>query len=182
MFDQDQDPASLRPQELEAVYAISRAVARAVDTEPILDEIIRLVRSVFIFDNMVVYIARPDKTLEPTYARAIGRGRFREAELAWGESIATEAYQTRQTIIRQELMPRSDSDDDDRTSLRYFLGLPLTLGEEVVGALVFIRFGGPIYSPEHIHLAEFIATHVAQLLGRRQLVDRVANLEAQREF
>lgn len=182
MFEQDQDPASLRPQELEAVYAISRAVARAVDTEPILDEIIRLVRSVFIFDNMVVYVARPDKTLEPTYARAIGRGRFREAELAWGESIANEAFQTRQTIIRQEIMTRPLGIEDDRTSLRFFLGLPLNLGEEVVGALVFIRFGGPIYSPDHIHLAEFIATHVAQLLGRRQLVERVANLEAQRKL
>ena len=182
MFEQDQDPASLRPQELEAVYAISRAVARAVDTEPILDEIIRLVRSVFIFDNMVVYVTRQNKTLEPTYARAIGRGRFREAELAWGELIATEAFQSRQTIIRQELIPRSDSDDDDRTVLRFFLSLPLNLGEEVVGALVFIRFGGPIYSPDHIHLAEFIATHVAQLLGRRQLVERVVNLEAQRKL
>jgi signal transduction histidine kinase len=182
MFEQDQDPASLRPQELEAIYAISRAVARAVDTEPILDEIIRLVRSVFIFDNMVVYVVRQNKTLEPTYARAIGRGRFREAELAWGESIAHEAFQSRQTIIRQETAPQSRRDDEDRTSLRYFLGLPLNLGEEAVGALVFIRFGGPIYSPDHIHLAEFIATHVAQLLGRRLLVERVANLEAQRKL
>jgi len=182
MFEQNQDPGSLRPQELEAIYAISRAVARAVDTEPILDEIIRLVRSVFIFDNMVVYMARQDKTLEPTYARAIGRGRFREAELAWGESIAIEAFQTRQTIIRQEIIPVAGEVSDDRTSLRFFLGLPLNLGEEAVGALVFIRFGGPIYSPDHIHLAEFIATHVAQLIGRRQLVDRVASLEAQRKL
>lgn len=168
----------LRPQELEAVYAISRAVARAVDTETALDEIIRLARPVFIFDNMVLYQQRESGALEPTFARAIGRGRFREADLAWGELTATDAFQSGQTVIRIEELPPIE----DRTSARYSLGLPLNLGNQVIGAVVFIRFGGPPYSPDHIHLAEFIGVHVAQLLEHRDLVERIASLEARRRL
>jgi two-component system sensor histidine kinase KdpD len=179
MFERKPDTGSLRPQELEAVYAISRAVARAADTENALDEIIRLARPVFIFDNMVLYLQRKEKALEPTYARAIGRGRFREADLAWGDFIANEAFNSMQTVIRVEELAEGR---DDRTGLRYFLSMPLYLGKRVIGALVFIRFGGPPYAPGHIHLAEFIADHVAQLLGHRQLVERVASLEAKRRL
>lgn len=180
MFDVSVNPAgSLRPQELEAVYAISRAVARAVDTDSALDEIIRLARPVFIFDNIVLYVQRGDASLEPAYARAIGRGRFLEADLAWGDSIAYDTFQSGQPALRVEELAEAS---DYRSGLRYFLGLPLNLGEQVIGALVFIRFGGPPYTAEQINLAEFIDAHVAQLLGRRQLVERVATLEAKRRL
>jgi signal transduction histidine kinase len=177
------DTGGLRPQELEAIYTISRAVARAVDTEAALDEIIRLVRPVFIFDNFVVYTWRSEEgILDLTFARAIGRGRFREADLAWGEAVAVDAFHSRQTILRREELTDDDPTSRDRTSLRYYLGMPLNLGEEVVGSLVFVRFGGPPYSPDHILLAEFIAVHVAQLLSRHQLVERIARLEAKRQL
>ena len=179
MLEKIQDTGTLRPQELEAVYAISRAVARIADPEAVLEEIIRLARPVYIFDNMVVYVERDGQALEPNFARAIGRGRFLEADLAWGESIAQEAYLKQERIARVEELPDAAK---DRTRQRYFLGLPLTIGEEVMGALVFVRFGGPPYTPEQIHLAEYIAVHVAQVLGHRTLVERVANLEAQRRL
>lgn len=177
------DTGGLRPQELEAIYAISRAVARAVDTDAALDEIIRLVRPVFIFDNFVVYSWRGEEgILDLTFARAIGRGRFREADMAWGEAVAVDAFHSRQTVLRREELTDDDPFSQDRTSLRYYLGMPLNLGDEVVGSLVFVRFGGPPYSPDHILLAEFIAVHVAQLLSRHQLVERIASLEAKRQL
>jgi signal transduction histidine kinase len=178
MFEDATNPASLRPQELEAVYAISRAVARAVNIDTALDEIIRLARPVFIFDNMVLYLQKED-ILDPSYARAIGRGRSYEAELAWGEATASEALQTEQVVIRME---ETDNPPEDRTRLRYSLGLPLHLWADARGALVFIRFGGPAFKPDQIHLAEFIAAHVAQLIGHDRLVQRVANLEAERKL
>jgi signal transduction histidine kinase len=70
----------------------------------------------------------------------------------------------------------------DRTNVRHSLGLPLHVSGQMLGALVFIRFGGPQYLPPQVHLAEFIAQHVAQLLERRTLVDRVADLEARRRL
>jgi hypothetical protein len=98
------------------VYAISRAVARAVDIDTALNEIIRLARPVFIFDNMVLYLQRDHDVLEPAYARAIGRGRSFEAELAWGEATASEALGTEQVVIRME---ETDNPPEDRTRLRY---------------------------------------------------------------
>lgn len=178
MVDEISTPAALRPEELEAVYAISRAVAGAVDLDTALDEIIRLTRSVFIFDNMVLYHLRGTDTVEPAYARAIGRGRSHEAELVWGEAIALEAIQKYQVIIRKE----ESGDPEDRTGVRFSLGLPLRSGRDVRGALVFIRFGGPTYEQDQIRLAEFIAMHVAQLLEHGELVQRVVSLEAERRL
>ncbi len=178
MFEVSPKTASLRPQELEAVYAISRAVANAVNMEVALDEIIRFVRPVFIFDNIVLYMRMDEDTLEPAYARAIGRGRSREAELVWGEATALQVIDSGQVVIRKE-----EADNlRDRTRIRFTLGLPLHLASEERGALVFIRFGGPTYEPDQIRLAEFISGHVAQLLEHDQLVQRIANLEAERRL
>jgi signal transduction histidine kinase len=63
---------------------------------------------------------------------------------------------------------------------RDFLGLPLKAGEDVLGVLVFGRFGGPPYTPDQIRLAEFIAAQTAQLVENHHLVERVAKLEAER--
>ncbi len=172
-------PGSLRPQELEAVYAVSQAVAVAVNTDQALDQIIRVVRPVFIFDNIVLYELNDQQSLEPTYARAIGRGRTREADLAWGEATAQIVYEKGNIIINREEL---DGARQDRINLRYSLGLPLRLGDELHGALVFIRFGGPEFTSDQIHLSEFIGVHVAQLLDHRSLVARIAKLEARRQL
>ena len=178
MFKESTQTVALRPQELEAVYAISRAVARAIDIDSALDKIIRLARPVFIFDNMVLYLQPENESLEPAYARAIGRGRSREAELVWGEATASEVIHDGTLVIRKDEVENVR----DRTRLRYSLGLPLQSGLEIVGALVFIRFGGPTYEPDQIRLAEFITGHVAQLMERDKLVQRIASLEAERRL
>jgi signal transduction histidine kinase len=170
---------ALRPKELEAVYAISRAVAWAKDTDAALDEIIKLARPVFIFDNMVLYLQRGADTLEPAYARAIGRGRFFEAELAWGGATANEVLRTKKVVERLE---EANREVKGRMRHRYMLGLPLHLETEPTGALVFIRFGGPVFESDQIRLAEFIAGHVAQLLGHDRLVQQIAGLEADRKL
>lgn len=51
-----------------------------------------------------------------------------------------------------------------------------------MGALVFVRYGGPPFTPDHTQLAEFITTHVAQLLEHQQLVKRLSSLEAERRL
>jgi signal transduction histidine kinase len=178
MHEDMSNPATLRPQELEAVYAISRAVASAVDIDAALDEIILLARPVFIFDNMVLYLRRDGDSVEPAYARAIGRGRSQEAELVWGEATAIEAIRLGKVTMRAE----GAEDREDRTSLRFSLGLPLRVGSNIKGGVVFIRFGGPTYKPDQIRLAEFIAMHVGQLFEHDQLVHKVVSLEAERRL
>jgi signal transduction histidine kinase len=169
----------LRPEELEAVYAISRAVALAENIDTALDEIMRLTRPVFIFDNMVLYLKRDENSVETAYARAIGRGRFHEAELSWGEATAQEVLRKLQVVKR---LDEADETIEDRTRLRYSLGLPLRVENDIAGALVFIRFGGPPFEPDQIRLAEFITGHVATLYWHDRLVAKIANLEAERRL
>lgn len=173
------NPSSLQPNELEAVYAISRAVAETLDFDQALAAIVRLARPIFIFDNAVLYLVKDQGQLEPAFARAIGRGRSSEADSAWGEVAANEAFSSGKNFIYQ---PEPQPPQIDRLEQRYYLGLPMQLGGKSIGALVFIRFGGPVFTDEQIHLAEFIATHVTQVLEHNRLVERVANLEAERRL
>lgn len=169
---------SLQPAELKAVYAISRIVAETLDQDEALAAIVRLARPVFIFDNAVLYLVNEDGGLEPAFARAIGRGRSTEADLAWGEHAAQEAFRSEADFLYQpELDPSRD-----RLEQHFFLALPLRLGGKCIGSLVFVRFGGPAYREDQINLAKFIATHVTQVLEHRRLVERVANLEAERRL
>lgn len=170
-------PRGLRPQELDAVYAISQAIAQSVDVDTVLDLIVKVTRPVFIFDNMVVYTEGEDGQLFPTYARLIGRGRSAEADIAWGDALAQETFQSNKTSLSQEQL---SGWQDNRLNWRDFLGLPLYRSDRIVGSLVFGRFGGPIFTPDQIRLAEFIAAHISQLLEHQQLVNRVAHLEAER--
>ncbi len=117
--------------------------------------------------------------MEPTFARAIGRGRMREADLTWGENTAHNTFRLQRTTVRVE---RLDSPGDDRTNIRHTLGIPCLSGEEKLGTLIFIRFGGPDFTPGQILLAEFVALHIAQLIHHQTLVERIAALEAKRRL
>ena len=172
-------PKGLRPQELEAVYAISRAIAQSVDVDAALDQIVKLTRPVFIFDNVILYLSKEDGQLSPAYARLIGRGRSAEADLAWGYAVAQETFRCDKTSLFQEKLTGWEK---DRLNWRDFLGLPLRMSDNKVGTLVFGRFGGPLYTPDQIRLAEFIASHISKLLEHQKLVEQVAQLEAERRL
>jgi K+-sensing histidine kinase KdpD len=169
----------LQPNELAAVYSISRIVAENLKLEKALAEIVRLARPVFIFDNAVLYLYNDENgQLEPAFARAIGRGRSTEADLAWGEVAAQEAFSSAKNSLSQpELDPKQD-----RLEQRFYLGIPLLVGGICIGALVFIRFGGPQFTRDQIHLAEFIAAHVTQVIEHKRLVERITKLEAGRRL
>lgn len=173
------DPETLNSQELEAIYAISRVVTRASELDASLDEIIGIARTVFIFDNVVLYVHQDSNNLEPSYARAIGRGRNSESDLAWGESIAKDVLDSNKLIVRHEI---TGDPSQDRMKARYFLGLPLISGDSKIGALIFVRYGGPEFTPDHTHIAEYITGHIAQLYEHGNLVTRLSRLEAERQL
>lgn len=175
--DASNESVVLRPEDLRAVYAIGLAVAQSESIDSAMDLIVLHTRHVLIFDNLVLYIPHELSGLDPSYARVIGRGKCAEGEIEWGGKIASQAYATRQIALLQEKL---DGWENNRLFWRDFLALPLHVGEEVVGVLVFGRFGGPPYTPEQIRLAEFIAGQTTQLVENHHLVQRVAKLEAER--
>jgi signal transduction histidine kinase len=177
MTDEINESVVLNPEDLRAVYAIGLAIAQTENIDSALDLIIQHTRHMLIFDNMVLYLPKDHNGLDPSYARVIGRGKCAEGNIEWGEAIATQTYDTKQTSLRQEKL---DGWENNRLFWRDFLGLPIKAGEEVLGVLVFGRFGGPPYTPDQIRLAEFIAAQTAQLIENHHLVERVAKLEAER--
>ncbi len=179
MVEKTSNSLSQNVNELEAFYAISKIVAHNIESEDGLQKIINLARPIFIFDNVVLYRSGESKGLEPSFARAVGRGRSTEADLAWGEATANEAITSKQIIVRQEI---NGNYSKERMRLRYYLGLPLIIRDYQMGALVFIRYGGPPFTEEQTHLAEFIATNVAQLLEHEQLVIKLSTLESERRL
>ncbi len=174
---EENESVVLGPEDLRAVYAISLAIAQSESIDRAMDLIVLHTRLVLIFDNLVLYIPRDHAGLDPSYARVIGRGKCAEGEIEWGGTIANQAFTSKQTSLMQEKL---DGWENNRLFWRDFLGLPLKAGDEVVGVLVFGRFGGPVYTPQQIHLAEFIAAQTAQLVENHHLVERVAKLEAER--
>jgi signal transduction histidine kinase len=103
--------------------------------------------------------------------------------MAWGEAVASEVIQKNEIIIRrEELGEKTDDRMQNRLRIRFYLGLPLEINGVLVGALVFIRFGGPNYTPEQADLAELIAEHVTQLLERKNLIEQIVRLEAEQRF
>lgn len=147
------------------------------DWKKTLDCFFVALRKKFVFDNLVIYLVeKTGNGPEAVYARAAGRGRSKEAEASWGEEIANQVVTTDKIIISAP----SREPSPDRITTPYLLGLPLKLPAEN-GALVFVRFGGPEYTPDQMSLATLAVTQVARVFEHRYLKDSLAQLESARQ-
>ncbi len=129
-----------------------------------LEQFLVELRKNFVFDNVAVYLLDDGhKSLEVKYARAIGRAKTAEADAAWGETFASQVVRKGSLLLQD---PSPDAKTDDRLQQAYLLGLPLIMDQQVRGALVFVRFGGPPYEEEHISIASFASVILAVLFER----------------
>jgi K+-sensing histidine kinase KdpD len=178
MIDSYQASYTLKPKELEAVYAISKIVSVEVNLDKALERIIHIAREVLIFDSAVVYVRQGEDEPEAVFARSIGRGRSAGSILPWGEVAALETLKTGKIFIQESGI----TPEQDRLAQQFYLSLPMLIGGNVTGALVFIRFGGPSYDTDHISIAEFITTHISQLFEQKRLVTQIADLQAKQKL
>jgi len=164
--------------ELNHLYEISRIMAQTSEWKSALNEVASLIRKIFIFDNLVVYLADPARhDLDVMYARAMGRGRSAEADIAWGEIVANQIMDNPGIILQEP----ENNPEVSRLERPYILGIPLQVSTRVSGAIVFIRFGSPPFEPEAIRLAEFIAQQIALLVERQNLKRAYEALEQQNQ-
>jgi K+-sensing histidine kinase KdpD len=163
---------------LDNLHAISQVVNQESDWKEALDKIVPLARAIFIFDNIVLY-TQESKTGAPevAYARAVGRGRSAEADLVWGENTAHQVLSTREIYLQQ---PVSNTEGSSRLEQPHVLGIPLKVQGDMLGVLVYIRFGGPIYISDNLRVAAFIAEEIAHLLERKKLKEESDQLEIER--
>jgi len=131
-------------------------------------------RKEFVFDNVAVYLQGEEtQNLEIAFARAVGRSRNAEADAAWGEDFAGQVLKKGQLLLRD---PSPGISSEDRLHQAYLLGLPLREGDLAKGAVVFVRFGGPVYEDQHIAIASFAADLLSTLF------ERAAAMELQKEL
>ena len=135
------------------------------DSRTVVEKFLAVLRKEFVFDNVAVYLQDAETgTLEIVYARAVGRAKDAEADAAWGENIAVQVLAKKQLLIQ---VPDTISSTEDRINQAYLLGLPIRMDGAVNGAIVFVRFGGPAYSDEHLVVAKLGAELLAVLFERR---------------
>jgi two-component system sensor histidine kinase KdpD len=111
------------------------------------------------------------------YARAMGRGRSAEADIAWGENVANQIMDDPRTVLQEP----PDDLTIDRLERPYILGIPLQISTRALGAIIFIRFGSPPFEPEAVRLAEFIAQQISLLVERQNLKHAFEVLEQQNQ-
>jgi signal transduction histidine kinase len=140
------------------------------------------VRSGFIFDNLALFVAEEkfSKLTEIVYARAVGRGQSAGPDAAWGVDVANQVMDRNEIVLQEP--PDSGADKNDRLAKAHLLGLPLRAPSGVLGAAVFVRFGGPAYSSEHIQCARYIATQFSAVFERKKLNEDIHALEEARSL
>ena len=160
----------------EYLYTIGNIITQATEWKPALDEISQLVHSIIIFDNLAVYLSdSKNNSVDVMYARAMGRGRKAEADVSWGETLANQIIACNQTILREP----SPDPNQDRLQQAYMLGIPLTAQKNCLGAIIFIRFGGPSFDTANQKMAEFIAGQITLLIQCQNLQLEYQKLEVQ---
>lgn len=165
--------------------SISRLIAQENDWRNALDVLIKFIRKGLIYDNLAVYLNDPDdpKQQDVIFAKAVGRGQSAEADVSWGGQVATQVVTTGKQVLIEPPPGGDPNDREARLNRPHLLGLPLRTPERVMGALVFVRFGGPPYTPEHINQAQFAAYQIGFLLERRALMSVIRRLdEAKRQI
>jgi signal transduction histidine kinase len=147
------------------------------DWKRALNSLILMLRKIFVFDNLAIYLVENAGSVpEAVYARSVGRGRGKEAEASWGEEIANQVV----AIDKIVATTPSSLPATDRIALPYLLGLPLKLSTGI-GAIVFVRFGGPEYSAEQMPLALLATAQTARIFESRALRDTKNQLEIARQ-
>lgn len=158
------------------IYRIFQQMQSKTDWKSALDILFNAMRNPFVFDNVAVYLDdRLLRGVDVIYARAIGRGKTAEADAAWGESVAGEVIANRRIVLDQSQKRKTQN---ERIEKAYLLGVPLSIGGQVRGALVFVRFGGPEYLDDHIHIASLQALWTASILERKELKEARAELDS----
>jgi signal transduction histidine kinase len=155
--------SQLDPKTLAYIQTLVQAASMTDDWKAGLDKFLITLRSEFVFDNVAIYEVDPaTMSLEVVYARAVGRGKTAEADAAWGENLANLVL-ARESVIVQD--PQEGA--VDRLAQAYLLGLPLYNGSKVVGVMVFVRFGGPVYKNSQMALAILAGVWASAFLDRK---------------
>jgi signal transduction histidine kinase len=158
---------------IDTLYEFSSLISQTDDISGIFPPLVELTRKLVIFDNIVIYL-EDEGDLRPIFAKSVGRGRSKEADIAWGETFVEKVFQGGELSIHQDVVK---GPDEDRLKVPYYIGAPLRQGKNIVGVLTMIRFGGPEFDADDQRTFLFISDHIGQLLERDELVSTIEQIE-----
>ena len=172
---------------LSYLQGLMHIATRSGDSRNNIEKFMLALRKEFVFDNVAIYLQdKGTQILEIAYARAIGRSKTAEADAAWGEDFAGQVVKKGQLLLRD---PKPDVSPDDRLHQAYLLGLPIREESLVTGAVVFVRFGGPVYEDHHVAVASLAGEMLSMLFERaswaelqRELEDLKRQMQLQEDF
>jgi signal transduction histidine kinase len=173
-------------QTLGYLYELMQITTRGSASRATVEKFMVALRQEFVFDNVAVYLQdEATGILEVAYARAVGRSKDAEADAAWGDEFAGQVVKKSKLLV-QDPKPNVS---DNRLHQAYLLGLPLLMAGTSKGALVFVRFGGPVYEDDHITIASLAATLLSTLFERarwgetrEELQDLKRQMQLQEDF
>jgi signal transduction histidine kinase len=175
----------LLPIKTDTLYSLSKICWESSNWKQALDVICSEIRPYFIFDNLAVYLYNESHSdLEIAFARATGRGKNKEADVAWGESIILEVIKDNRTKLSEP-----SEEESDRLKRPHILAIPLQSKKAELGVVVIIRFGTPIFTRDHINFAEFMSSQISSMILRQeretmidQLQEHIQTLQIQDDF
>ena len=166
-------PKNLPSLSMSEALSYSQLINHATDWKSSINELVQIARKNIIFDNFVIYLREKDKELEVAYAKAIGRGKNFEGDIAWGEEAANQVIITKSIIHK---IPTSDI-AEGRINRPFILGLPIMARDEVFGAAILVRFGNPEFSEEDFFIARFLANNLSLLFDKHCMLNKIQYLE-----
>ncbi len=147
------------------------------------EKFLTILRHEFVFDNVAVYLQDESTgALDIVYARAVGRAKNAEADADWGETFAGQVLAKGKLLMQ---VPDTEVSSEDRVRQPFLLGIPLRSDGLIAGALMFVRFGGPLYDVEHQALATLAAGLLSVMFERqtwRKLHEELRELKMQMQL
>ncbi|KNY04166.1 hypothetical protein AKH00_16990 [Microbacterium sp. GCS4] len=178
-----------RAAELEALFSTARELVRLQDVTDVLRRLVE--RAHELMGTDVTYLSEVDNAhgdLRVRYSAGTVTPEFRDLLVPAGYGLASLVTQTREPawVSRYPSMAEAPHDPAidaavEREGLVSFLGVPLAVGDEVLGALFACNRFAHDFTPEQVLLLSAFADHAAAVLHSARVLAENASARARAE-
>jgi PAS domain S-box-containing protein len=172
-------------EQLRMVNQMGLAITAGLDMERLLQTLYEQCLLVAPADPFYVALYEPEtETLNFPFGYTDGERKFRSPiNLREKGSLARRVVEGRQTVHIPDIQieysdPAVISISPTPSLTRSYIGIPLIIGERVIGILSLQNMAPNVYTPEQIHTLEMLATQAAIALQNSQLYEQVQQSES----
>ena len=151
---------------------VSKIMTQKGSLKKNLSELFQLARKYLVYDNLVLLGSSgpQENDLEVIIAVAFGRGKSKGEEVFWDGDLAQRVIMSG---IPEIYTPKLKSGQDERLSQPVMLGMPVYSEQKIIGVLVMIRFGGPVFDEASQKITSFLTNIVSAMMVRKSLNESI---------